>query len=292
MRVTTMLLRSLLLLTITSISSGDAFIFEAINMAKSAFTAHPGLKNLSKTDCKIDISLDIGEQNAARFVLQGLQLDLTQNVATGAVNLPGSSGPHPQTSSGAHEISVKQQPFFISMNGLEKVELTRGAWEIVWYESSPSGTMICGFEIDKEVTQRNVKIPACRIYISFPLFTAELLTDMLQRKAEVTERANGYQQEKNESLEAMEKTDNLFRKAMHYRDAIAAFEKLDMTGLRYFEWVPSLDEVVTLPQGLLLGKKGTISISTKEMLFGSKTPCGSASIKELLSEDDASKLGQ
>lgn len=147
-----MLVRYLFFMVALTVSSkSNAFLMDA-------FTALPKLQDLAKaqTDCKLDVRLDIGgykdtyprAPNTARLVLNGLKLDLLQTKApTGTVELPGANGPHPQTSSGSREIRVDAEPFFIGMNGMEKVKLERGGWELLWRENAPAGALICGFDV-------------------------------------------------------------------------------------------------------------------------------------------------
>lgn len=151
-------------MTTTILRSIRFFLFAALPMTThafifNAFAAYPSLQEHAKaqTDCELNIRLDIGDDNknnnnAARFVLDGLSVNLLQNKAKShKVPLPGASGPHPQTSSGAKQTKVLQLPYFIGINGLEQVTLEDGVWEMVWREHSPSGQLICGFDVPQEV---------------------------------------------------------------------------------------------------------------------------------------------
>jgi len=130
------------------------------------FSAFPQLQDLAKaqTDCNLKIQLEIGGANHHRgsrmgnppppaLFLDGLELNLLQDMAAKGshVGLPGANGPHPQTSSGAKVVKVVKAPSFIGMNGMERVKLDRGGWEMVWRKNSPAGSLICGFDVPKEV---------------------------------------------------------------------------------------------------------------------------------------------
>jgi hypothetical protein len=66
------------------------------------------------------------------------------------------------------------------------------------------------------------KLPAGRMYLSFPVWTMELLAEHQARKADVEERASVYIKEKNDKLAAMQETDNLWKKANLYREAASS----------------------------------------------------------------------
>ena len=95
----------------------------------------------------------MGNPPPPALFLDGLELNLLQDMAAKGshVGLPGANGPHPQTSSGAKVVKVVKAPSFIGMNGMERVKLDRGGWEMVWRKNSPAGSLICGFDVPKEV---------------------------------------------------------------------------------------------------------------------------------------------
>jgi len=113
-------------------SLAEGFIF-------NAFTAYPQLHELAsaQTDCLMSIRLEIGKKgrdlaHSASLFLDGLQLQLSQAPALeGHVKLPGAQGPHPKTSSGARDIEIQHLPYFIGLEGMKKVPLQKGAWEMI-----------------------------------------------------------------------------------------------------------------------------------------------------------------
>jgi hypothetical protein len=117
------------------------------------------------------------------------------------------------------------------------------------------------------------KLPAGRMYLSFPVWTMELLAEHQARKADVEERASVYIKEKNDKLAAMQETDNLWKKANLYREAAAASEALELTAVHTFQLIPNMDEVVRLQDGLLMGNKGTIY---HQDYFGKRVDLGEA----------------
>lgn len=70
------------------------------------------------------------------------------------------------------------------------------------------------------------KLPAGRLYLSFPIWTLDLLNKQQVAKAEAVKKAKEYELETNEKLSAMRETNNIFMKALRYRDATEAYEKV------------------------------------------------------------------
>jgi hypothetical protein len=108
------------------------------------------------TDVMFKVKLDIYDRkskSSPHLFLDGLELSLRpENSAKGAsVGLPGSEGPHPQTSTGSKVLDVHELPYFIGMKGKEYVQMERGGWEMIWKKNAMAGTLVCGFDIPKEV---------------------------------------------------------------------------------------------------------------------------------------------
>jgi hypothetical protein len=148
--------RSLLLLFTVALFNPTAHAFVLFG----GFTAYPALQDLAKaqTDCKLSIRFDVGkkprnrhEQPGPHLLLDGLELQLLQEQAPSGTELPGASGPHPKTSSGARAVEVTEQPYFIGMNGKERVEVQNAAWEMVWLDQGRCGSIVCGLDVLQEV---------------------------------------------------------------------------------------------------------------------------------------------
>lgn len=140
----------------TSSPTTNAFIFDAFN-------GFAGLKDLAtkvETDKKLAIRLDISPSKDSSpespgLSLAGLQLGLSTDMAgptSQRVKLPGADGPNPKTSSGARALNVESLPYYIGLDGMEKVKLENGAWEMIWWKNSKSGALICGFDCPNAVS--------------------------------------------------------------------------------------------------------------------------------------------
>ena len=78
--------------------------------------------------------------------------------------------------------------------------------------------------------RNGANLPAGRLYISFPVWEQEGLAVRQAEKFNAEARAKEYAQERDEELEKYATETNLIKKAMHYRNAVAAVEKIDFTG--------------------------------------------------------------
>jgi hypothetical protein len=129
-----------------------------------------------------------------------------------------------------------------------------------------------------KAVRNSAKIPVGRLYVSFPVFTEENLADQLGRKARAEKKADEFRQEKDEKLALMKETDNLFLKALHYRDAVQAHESMDWTGYRTYSLLPAKEDFVAIQGGLLLGTKGGVYM--KSSALGKRIPLGDAFIRQ------------
>ncbi|GKY94037.1 hypothetical protein MPSEU_000370400 [Mayamaea pseudoterrestris] len=272
---------SLFLLLLLSIADRtQAFIF-------NAFTALPALQELAKTqtDTELSIRLEIGSQHENHLLLDGLTLECLQTKAPkSSVCMPGADGPHPQTSSGKREVHFTQLPYYIGMKGKEEVHLEhKAAWEMIWKVDDRQGLLIIGFDNPCKVTRNDqtAQLHPGRLYLSFPIWTQELLDSAQVKKAEAFERRDELVVEKDRFLSEMQATNNLLKKAMLYRDAAEAFEKMDLTGWRWYQWVPDSDGVVPMGNQVLVGQEGTI-FSKGFDRFSAKKILGKAMIRPRL----------
>mmetsp|Transcript_9558 Transcript_9558/g.17798 ORF Transcript_9558/g.17798 Transcript_9558/m.17798 type:complete len:90 (+) Transcript_9558:2-271(+) len=63
---------------------------------------------------------------------------------------------------------------------------------------------------------------------------------------------------RDEELQKMAKSSNILMKALHYRNAVAATESMDNTGLHNMVDVPSGKDVIEIGAGLQLVQTGTV----------------------------------
>jgi hypothetical protein len=161
-----------------------SFAFSAFG----GFTAYPELQDLAKaqTDCKLSIRFDIGkkpknrrEQPVPHLFLDGLELQLLQEQAPSGTELPGASGAHPKTSSGARAVQVTEQPYFIGMNGKESVEMQNAGWEMVWRDQGRCGSIICGLDVCKEVSYNWIVSSVATEHVPIADFQTDLNASVL-----------------------------------------------------------------------------------------------------------------
>ena len=129
---------------------------------------------------------------------------------------------------------------------------------MIWRDNSSAGLIICGFTLDKDAIRNDAKLEKGKIYMSWPVWSSDKLQNQQKRKSKAEKKYNKFQLERDTELEKMNDTRNILQKALHFRNAAAATEQMDYTGLHYMVDIPSTDDVVEIGNGLQMVKSGTI----------------------------------
>jgi len=132
-----------------------------------------------------------------------------------------------------------------------------------------------------QVSRGESTLPRGRLYLSFNVWTPELLAQQQKSKAEAEESAMKYEVEKKEELQKYQSENNILMKAWHYRNAVAAVEKIDLSGAQYYRHVPgdgaADSDDVRIHDGLLASNRGAI-FNINADLLQTKTQIGEAFI--------------
>ncbi|CAB9516030.1 expressed unknown protein [Seminavis robusta] len=231
-----------------------------------AFKANPLLTDFKKSQFgeKFKISMDIKEnandERSPRMSLEGLCVELLQEKAAkkDVVGLPGANGPHPNSSSGGKGLDVLSHPSFIDIFGTQKVRMEKAAWEVIFRKDAANGALILGFHLPAGAKRNDAHIDPGRIYLSFDVYDPERLAVRQIERVEAEAKCKEYVQERDDELDKYKTTNNIFMKALHYRNAAAAVEKIDLSGVRWLSQIPSDSDVLPLGDGLLVKTAGTI----------------------------------
>mmetsp|Transcript_4997 Transcript_4997/g.9932 ORF Transcript_4997/g.9932 Transcript_4997/m.9932 type:complete len:273 (+) Transcript_4997:116-934(+) len=245
---------------------------------------HPKLKSFAEDSLGklVQVRLDIGKRASSdRLSLQGPIVKFLDSMAK-AIPLPVANGPNPQLSSGNKHLEVVKEGFVIDMNGMKNVPFKEGCWEMTWREGDNAGRIMCGFDLPEPIVRGDVKIPACRVLLTFPVWTKETLALDQASKRQIMKIRQEYMAEKEAALEKMQASSNPIRRAFLYRDAAAAVEKTLM--LPAFSHIPGDDDVITLANGLMVSKEGNLYKSIGAFGFGKKL-LGTAAISFVNDED-------
>jgi hypothetical protein len=270
------------IILISSFPLGFSFIFD------SPLIPLNGLPQLveAQYDRRISVTLDIGKKTeTSRLPINGIIFDLTKTTPSSEnefVKMPGVHGPLPKLSGGIHGLNLVQDGSFVSMDGNTIVHAQKGCWEIVWKDGSPTGTLLVGFEIDREYKRNEIALPKGKIYLSFSIWTSEGLKEAQNNKERCLTRADVILKEKDEELTKMTETGNVFEKALHYYNAVSAVEKYYMEPVKKMNMVPNEDEVVPFDGNSFVSTKGTVW--TQDLPRGQPTILGNASLKSVLKE--------
>ncbi|KAL7536935.1 hypothetical protein ACHAXR_011496 [Thalassiosira sp. AJA248-18] len=250
-------------------------------------TSAPELTRYTRgqTDTVLEhVRLSIGLTADQQFVIDGFQFQLCNEPIAkddSAVPLPGANGPRPHLSSGAHQMRFIKDGSFINMEGLQTVPFRDGVWEMIWRDESPAGLIICGFHLDEDARRNDALLEKGQVFLTWPVWSKDGLEKHQARKAEAESRYKEYETERDTELEKMSNAPNILQKALHFRAAAAAMEKMDFTGLHGMLDVPSADDVLEIGEGLQMVKTGTVWTKTgsfsgsfranRQQLLGSAT---------------------
>lgn len=241
-------------------------------------------------DVRLDISDRMKAQDATkRMAIQNLVLELHNHKDEGKhMPMPGFNGPHPTTSSGVGRMDVLNLGDYIDLTGKHTVKFAPTAsWELVWRHEAPAGALICGLELLEDAVRNQAKLPKGRIYMSFPVWTAEKLAEYQGHKANCDATSKVHIQERDDQLLKMQQTNNLLAKALHYRNAFAAVELLYLQPRSFMSKVPTEGEVIKIADDLLLTRTGTLWTKGNGNVFlgaNQQILLGTASIKKPLTE--------
>eukprot|EP00586_Coscinodiscus_wailesii_P006251 CAMPEP_0172482140 /NCGR_PEP_ID=MMETSP1066-20121228/8396_1 /TAXON_ID=671091 /ORGANISM="Coscinodiscus wailesii, Strain CCMP2513" /LENGTH=287 /DNA_ID=CAMNT_0013245043 /DNA_START=78 /DNA_END=941 /DNA_ORIENTATION=+ len=230
------------------------------------------VKDAEKETC-FEIKIVAGDplKHESKLPINGLMVNLEESEPEKdkRISMPGANGPHPQLSTGIRSLNVLKNAGFIDMSGIQKIELSNGCWEMGWRNEHPAGALICGFHNVQTVKRHDASLPSGRIYISFPLWTAESLVTEQARKKEAKEVLSKYEREKDDAMAKMSETHNPLMKALHYRSAFAAAEKMAISSQynSMIEQVPEDSDVIPIGHDLLMCTKGTVW-TKKDGFFG------------------------
>mmetsp|Transcript_24880 Transcript_24880/g.56749 ORF Transcript_24880/g.56749 Transcript_24880/m.56749 type:complete len:290 (-) Transcript_24880:1614-2483(-) len=202
-------------------------------------------------DEPMDVRLTVGLTKENVFVIDGFQFQLAGTLADGAsatpsakgVPLPGANGPKPHLSSGAMTVTCEQPGKYINLQGLQRVELTGGVWEIIWRENSPAGILICGFHLASDAERNDCIMERGNIYLTFPIWSEDGLRRERAKKEKAQIEYDEHAMERDNELELMKETPNLLMKALHFRQACQATQKMDFSDLHHYVDVPSTSDV-------------------------------------------------
>jgi hypothetical protein len=247
------------------LSSSNAYVLDVFG---GAFKPKKELRQFSADShgTVLNVHLDIGKEKGPgpRMSIQDIQLQLHRdNKNEKLIPMPGANGPHPKISSGVRQATVQKMGHFIDMEGTRFVNLAEACWEMIWGSTSPVGSLVCGFHLEETASRNSASLPAGLVYLTFPVWTAEVLEDYQTRKEAVERAAAEHLAKRDEELMKMQQTNNWFAKAMHYRNAAAEVELWSLQPLAAMARVPAKGDAFKVAENLFLSKKGTVWTSEK-----------------------------
>ena len=240
----------------------------------------------AQCDQRLSLVLNIGNRNdISRLAINGMVFDLTNQIPNSSddfVKMPGVHGSKSSSSGGLKTLNIVQDGSFISMAGCEIVKPNKGCWEIIWKEGAKSGSLLCGFETERDYKRNNAILPQGTVYVSFNTWSSEGLKREQELKERTSKLASSALQRKDEELTKMAETTNVLQKVRHYYNALSAAEMYSKQPNARMELVPSTDEVVHFKGDMYVSTNG--HVWTQDLPTGKPSVLGTAKMK-LISEE-------
>jgi hypothetical protein len=148
------------------------------------------------------------------------------------------------------------------------------------------GSIICGFNVPMGAKRNGANLPAGCLYLTFPIWEQEGLAIRQAEKYEAETKAKEFAHERDEEFRKYATETNLFKKVLHYRNAVAAVEKIDFTGVNFLSRVPNSDEVIPIGNGLLLETKGSVWTKGAGWLGGKHALLGDAKLSPVVEKPE------
>lgn len=241
----------------------NAFLFPqgpGINPSISKYSLDQEGKTLN---LDLDISnpeaLSIIPRNIGKLYVRNLQLQFGSVAPKIPIKLPGANGPSPQHSSGPFSLKAKNSGSFISQSGTQSLPIANAAWEMIWKEYQPAGSLLCVLDLDRDVVRNSAVLKKGLVYMHFPVWTESGLQVARREKLEYEKLLTLLLKEQDSVMEKMKETKNPLEKAMCLRNAVAANEKVTGARTSRFDSIPiDSDDIMSMGNGLVICTKGTI----------------------------------
>lgn len=145
------------------------------------------------------------------------------------------------------------------------------------------------WSFSKKIRRGSAKITNGDTYFSFRVYTRESLAADHEIKRQIIEQNAEALHEKDLHLEKMHATNNIIMKAIHYRNAFAAFEKVLYAP--QVSRIPDNMQLIELPNGLLVVREGTIYRKGNALIGPSWHKIGKVTLtKHSVDPEDQKKL--
>jgi len=224
--------------------------------------AHPNIDDFMKSDPSILLNIRLNIKGC--LPINGMNIELAPNKEATYEHpkMPGTNGPTPHFSSFPRTLEVVDDGFFIDSKGSKEwVGLRHGCWELNWRNGHPTGTIVCGFDLQKEAKRNNVVLPSGCIYLAFPVFSKESLAVHQVEKSVRKAKARAYFKEKEIRLVSFRQTTNTRLKAKCYSNYIRALDRYDKKQKlveAISRLVPDDVDAIAIDDDVVLMSQGTV----------------------------------
>ena len=218
----------------------------------------------------LDIPEDTNDKHSSRLCIDGLKLELQTEPAVtmdmdgsglkNRVVLPGVET-NPLASTGSLGLHIHSDGRFVSMKGQQTVRFEQACWEMCWMENSPDGSFIFGFHLANDACRNGAVLPSGQVYLAFSVFTQESIDVFERKRLEYATALKGYFDRQAQELQEMKETGNWISKAIHFKNAVDAYDSITSLKTKTYDSGPTMDTVLmSIGNSLLLSTKGSVFI--------------------------------
>lgn len=143
--------QTLCALLLILLSSSRELLSEAFRFSQGP-AINPSISeySLNQNGKALNLNLEISNPEAlpmmptggSKIYIRDLELQFGSEPPTVPLNLPGANGPTPQHSTGPFSLETKNPGSFISLSGQKSLPIANAAWEMIWKEFHPAGSII------------------------------------------------------------------------------------------------------------------------------------------------------
>jgi len=244
----------------------------------SRYTVDPSISDFMKTQPStlLDVGLEVtSSESLSKLYIDGIKLELDctpPSKSSSATKLPGCTGPQPDLSSGPLRMKTLSKGKFINVDGQQTVPFEQEAWEMVWINERPTGSIICGFYLPKLIQRNDAYLAPGHMYLNFRVWTIKGLHLIRNEKMAYERSLAKHMFIQDEEWLKMKAETNPIMKAVHFQKAAAANEMIGLMRTEKFNTVPMEDaDTIHISKDLVVAKQGTMWVKGVEAtLMGKK----------------------
>lgn len=231
-----------------------------------------------------DIPSNLKDETSSRLYINDFVVELkNMKVSEDHATLPEPTRKmKPISRTGPLGLETQSPGRFVSIYGEQLVNFQDGCWEVAWKEGNLHGSLLCAFSLEKQISRNDATLHAGEVYVAFPIFSKQGLDTLRLKKNNYETLFKSHKDKQDNELEVVNNTNNLLKKAIHFRRAVAANEKASMMRTHAYEHIPRNDEdIIAISDDFVIHSKGVVMSKSKESTYSKVVYVGKVCAKQL-----------